>query len=99
MTRKVLLRPQTKADLTAIWDNTIKAWSVAQAEVYLLSLDQMFQKLAEFPEMARLLPEFIPTVRIHTFRKHVIIYSIEETAIDVIRIVHSRTNWAEFLAE
>ncbi len=99
MTRKVLLRPQAKADLTAIWDYTTEAWSVAQAECYLQSLDHMLWKLAEFPEMARLRPEFIPTVRIHTFRKHVIIYTVEDTALDVIRIVHSRTNWAEFLAE
>lgn len=99
MTLRIVLRPQATKDLSDIWDYTAATWSADQAEVYLRALNKAFQALAEFPEMARLRDEFTPPVRVHSFRKHLILYVAEENKIDIIRVVHSRANWAEFLAE
>ncbi|WP_415918950.1 type II toxin-antitoxin system RelE/ParE family toxin [Tateyamaria sp. SN6-1] len=99
MTRQVVLRPAAEADLIAIWTYTVETWSVGQAEAYLRDLDQMFAMLSDFPEMARLRTEFTPPVRLHAFRKHVIIYLEDETHVDVIRVVHGRANWAVMLAD
>ena len=99
MARHVRLRPRAIADLGDIWAYTAGQWGEAQAADYLESLDATLNLLAEFPEMARLRQEITPPVRIHAHRAHLIIYIPGPEALDILRIVHARANWAEFLAE
>ncbi|TDT72677.1 toxin ParE1/3/4 [Litoreibacter halocynthiae] len=99
MTYGVVLRPSAEADLGDIWDYTVGAWSEKQAEVYLTGLGQIFDRLAQFPEMARLRMEFTPPVRILPYQSHLIVYLAEGDLIDVIRVLHSRANWTTLLAE
>lgn len=99
MIRQVRLRPRAEADLDDIWDYTVDTWSEVQAVDYLSGMDAALKLLAEFPEMARLRQEFTPPVRIHPYRKHLIIYIADESFIDVVRIVHARTNWSALLTD
>ena len=99
MSRHVTLRPAAQADVSDIWAYTVEAWSEAQAETYLTGLGQAFDQLAAFPEIARLRVEFAPPVRIFAYQQHLIIYTVEDTLIDVIRVVHSRADWTAFLSE
>jgi toxin ParE1/3/4 len=99
VTNGVTLRPAAEADLAEIWDYTVEAWSEEQADVYLTGLGQAFDRLAQFPEMARLRMEFTPPVRILSYQSHLIVYLAEDDLIDVIRILHSRANWTTLLAE
>ncbi|WP_300035541.1 type II toxin-antitoxin system RelE/ParE family toxin [uncultured Roseobacter sp.] len=99
MIRQILFRPRAIADLEDIWQYTEETWSVDQAARYLTGLDAAVALLAEFPDMARARTEFTPPVRIHPYRRHLILYLAEEESIDVLRIVHGRANWAEFLAD
>lgn len=99
MTRTIRLRPAAEADLSGIWDYTVQTWSEAQAATYLTGLGQTFERLAEFPEMARARTEFTPPVRIFPYQSHLIIYTAEACVLDVIRVPHSRANWMELLTE
>ncbi|WP_306114939.1 MULTISPECIES: type II toxin-antitoxin system RelE/ParE family toxin [unclassified Roseovarius] len=99
MIRPVKLRPRAEADLDGIWDYTVDTWSEAQAVDYLSGMDAALKLLAEFPEMARLRQEFTPPVRIHPYRKHLIIYIADDGFIDVVRVVHAQANWSVFLTE
>lgn len=99
MTSGVVLRPAAEADLGDIWDYTVGAWSEKQAEVYLTGLGQAFDRLGEFPEMARLRMEFTPPVRILPYQSHLIVYLAEDDLIDVIRVLHSRANWTTLIVE
>lgn len=99
MTHRVTLRPAAEADLSEIWDYTVEAWSEDQAEIYLTGLGQAFDRLAQFPEMARLRTEFTPPVRILPYQSHLIVYLAEGDLIDVIRVLHSRANWTTLMAE
>ena len=99
MTYSVTLRPAAEADLAEIWNYTVEAWSEDQAEVYLTGLGQTFDRLAQFPEMARLRVEFTPPVRILPYQSHLIVYLAEGDLIDVIRVLHSRANWTTLLSE
>lgn len=99
MPRQIRLRPAAEADLEGIWDYSVARWSQAQAVIYLSGLDAVLNLLAEFPDIARLRPEFRPPVRIHPYRKHVVIFQQDEAVIDVLRVVHRRTNWSDFLSE
>ncbi len=99
MIRQVKLRPRAEADLDGIWDYTVDTWSETQAVDYLSGMDAALKLLAEFPEMARLRQEFAPPVRIHPYRKHLIIYIADDSFIDVVRVVHAQANWSALLTE
>jgi len=97
--RNIELRPRAEADLDEVWIYTVETWSVAQAKAYLIGLGASLELIADFPDLARLRLEFTPAVRIHPYKKHLIIYQSDDTAIDVVRIVHSMANWSDFLAD
>ena len=94
-----MFRPLAEADLADIWDYTEETWGQQQAVDYFADLDLMLKTIAEFPQMARLRTEFDPAVRMLPFRKHLIIYQSDDTLLDVIRIIHNRSNWAQFLTD
>ena len=43
------LTPKARADLDAIWEYTVRQWSVEQAETYLASVGKTMQLLVENP--------------------------------------------------
>ena len=92
-------RPRAEQDLEDIWNYTVTRWSAEQAIPYLEGLKAAVGLLAEFPEMARLRSEFQPPMRLHPVQEHLIIYIDHENALEVIRVVHTRSNWSAFLTE
>lgn len=61
-----------------------------QAEQYQQALKEKCRFLADHPLLCRERKEFIPTVRIHPHKKHIIIYTIEPDHILIVRILHER---------
>lgn len=94
MSRKLILRPLGKADLRAIWDHTATHWGQSKAETYLHGLGQLFTLLAEHPEIARERHDFHPPVRLHPYQSHLVIFTSTDLTLEVIRVVHNRSNWA-----
>jgi toxin ParE1/3/4 len=99
LTLRLVFTPKAEADLLEIWDNTVARWSEAQAERYLGGLDQTLRLLCDYPDIARLHDEFTPPVRLLPYRSHLVIFVATDSALDVIRVVHMRTNWAAVLGE
>ena len=99
MTRRISLAPQAENDLVGIWHYTVREWSETQAERYLAGLDDVFALLASQPEIARLRREIVPPVRVHSYRSHLVIFTADEGVMEVIRVVHGRSNWVELLAD
>lgn len=97
--RKVQLRPAARSDLDDIWAYTVETWSEDQAIAYLTGLGEALERLAQFPEVSRLRKEFAPPVRVHAYEKHIIIYLEKDSSLDVIRVLHSRSNWIGLLVE
>ena len=93
------LRPRAQADLDDIWNFTLDRWSEDQARSYLQSLSSTFDLILAHPEIARERHEFSPPVRIHTVRSHVVIFQADDEAVEIIRIVRARSNWAAMLSE
>ena len=91
------LTPAAQADLETIWDYTVSQWSIDQAESYLRGLQKTLDLLIFQPRLGRERQEFTPTVRLHTYRFHLVIYRIEGEYIEVIRILHNRQNWGALL--
>ncbi|UWQ26948.1 type II toxin-antitoxin system RelE/ParE family toxin (plasmid) [Leisingera aquaemixtae] len=93
------IRPAARADLAAIWRYGRDTWGAAQADAYADSLFALFDLLADFPEMARERAEFTPPVRIHPTGAHLVIYRLEQSRPEILRILHARRDLMAFLSE
>lgn len=98
MTSRLTFRPKAEADLADIWDYTAARWSVAQAERYLDGLNDALTLLRAHPEIARL-QDFKPPARLFPYRSHLVVFTSDETTLEVIRVLHMRSNWRVLLTE
>lgn len=93
------LSPAALSDLDAIWDYSARIWSVSLAETYICGLASDMDLLVQHPGIARERTEIRPPVRLYRSGLHLIIYRIEAGWLDVLRIVHARQSWADYLTE
>lgn len=98
MTRGLSFRPLAVADLDDIWAYTAERWSAGQAKGYLTGLNGSLMLLCQHPEIARL-HDFTPPLRIFRFRSHLVVFQADESTLDVIRILHMRSNWQVLLSD
>ena len=70
-----------------------------QAEAYLLALDRVLAMLCDQPDLARRYGNTSPFIRIHRFRSHLVIFTSDDATLDVIRVVHARSDWQALLSE
>ena len=81
-------------DLIEIYARSLRMFGEAQASRYQDALERAFDSIAAFPELARERSEFVPPVRIHPCKSHVIIYVSRPEGPLVIRVRHGREDWA-----
>jgi toxin ParE1/3/4 len=98
LTRRLNLLPAAQADLSDIWDYTAERWSLQQARIYASGMTDLLLLLCEHPEIAPRYGNTVPPVRVHNYRSHVIIFTADGALVEVIRVVHSRSNWQAILA-
>ena len=84
---KLRLSPRARSDLDEIWEFSMRAWGVEQAEAYLRSLSQTFALLAANPHLGREANDIRTGYLKFPASSHVIYYRLSET-LDVIRILH-----------
>ena len=99
MNRRLILSQRARADIDEIWEFSAAHWTPAQADRYLTGLDDIMHLLCQEPGLARLRHEFHPPVRMHPYKSHVIMYRSDVATMDVIRILHARSDWRAYLAE
>lgn len=82
------LTPRAKADLRSIWRYTVDEWNEAQAERYILALDQRFSWLASRPKAGKHRIDIEEGYYCFPQGKHLIFYLIRDGGIDIIGIPH-----------
>ena len=92
------LRPRARIDIAGIWGFSADHWSETQADRYIRGLNEAFNTIVEFPKASRERSEFSPPIRIKHYSSHVIAYRIEPEWIDILRILHARSNWSAILS-
>ncbi|NOY72168.1 MAG: type II toxin-antitoxin system RelE/ParE family toxin [Gammaproteobacteria bacterium] len=80
--------PLAEDDLINIWIYGYEQWGITQADHYIEGLGSRLTSLAQSPETCRERKEFSPPVRICPYVSHVIVYTIEDDSILVIRVLH-----------
>lgn len=77
-----------KQDLIDIWIYTLGEWGESQADQYLDDLENNFILLAQQPLICRERSEISPPVRIHHHAHHLIVYTIADDGINIVRVLH-----------
>ncbi len=80
--------PLAEEDLINIWIYGYHKWGIAQADNYADSLEAKFKSLAQLPKKYSVRNKLNPPVRICPHVSHIIIYTIEDDAILIIRVLH-----------
>ena len=73
-------------------------FGVAQAEFYHNGLETTLNMLAEYPESGKEYRVIDPPVRIFSYSAHLIIYTINNNDVLVLRVLNGRQDWVKHLA-
>ena len=91
------LSEQAAMDIVSIFADGISRFGVSQATKYRDDLEHIFDALASSPRIGREHLGADQIIRIHFHLAHVIAYVIEPTAIMIVRILPTRSDWKEVL--
>lgn len=87
---KINIKPLGRSDLVKIWQYTYQEWGAVQADHYLRELEIVFTNLSSSPLLGRAIDEILHGMRLHPHNHHVIIYKVNDTTIEIIRVLHKR---------
>jgi toxin ParE1/3/4 len=88
----VILSPAAQGDFTDILLYTRQHWGEEQRDRYEAILSQAIGAIADFPETGTRCPQLFPGCRAHPAQRHVIYYRIGHNEIEIVRILHERTD-------
>jgi toxin ParE1/3/4 len=95
--RKYRLAPRALVDLDDIWRYSAEMWSPQQADHHFDESVQIFGTIAAMPTLARERSEFTPPVRIHVHESHLIVYTVTDYHITILRLLGGRQDWISVL--
>jgi toxin ParE1/3/4 len=90
--RSVILSPGAQADYEDILIYTSQQWGPAQRDRYAAKLDKAIAGLADFPEAGQRCAQLFAGCRTRRIERHVLYYRVENDAIEVLRVLHERTD-------
>jgi toxin ParE1/3/4 len=91
------LSPRAEADLSEIWDFTVKTWGEQQAEDYIRLLVGAIGTVADNPRRGRPCDEARKGYLKYLTGSHVIIFRKVKSGIDVVRVLHARMDFEQHL--
>jgi len=94
---RVTFSPLAAADVEAIWDYTSENWDEAQAERYVTRLRSAIESLAKHSRLGRACNEIRPGYRKLLAGSRLLFYRMNDSGIEVVRILHQRMDVDEYL--
>lgn len=88
-----------RQDLKAIYLQGEELFGRKQADAYALGLGAAFRLIADYPLSSRLRDETRWPIRARAYRSHVILYTVDETGVLVLRVRHGHEDWYEQTAD
>jgi toxin ParE1/3/4 len=88
----VILSPAAQVDFTDVLLYTRQLWCEELRDRYEAILTQAISALAEYPETETRCAQHIPGCRAHPTQRRVIYYRIGHNKIEIIRILHERSD-------
>lgn len=87
------LTAKAEDDIVQLYVESVRNFGIAQAEAYYAGLHRTLEFLAANPKAARERREITPSVRVHPYRAHLVIYTADEGEVLIIRVRHGREDW------
>ena len=97
MTRRLRFRAAAQRDFTNIGVRSERLWGKARTRAYLDELDQKLQAIAENPMLGRDAELPRTGLRRISAGRDAIFYTLDESEVQVVRILHERMNFEERL--
>lgn len=91
------LRPAARLDLAELWLATAERWDIDQADEYIRLIEDRFSRIERFPESYPLYRSRHGLFRKAPSGEHLIFYLVTEQLIDIVRIMHNRSDYEEEL--
>ena len=93
------LLEEAQADLDDIAAFGAEFYSVDRVLAYDEELHSAFERLVEFPELGKLVPERSDTMRALPVEQHIVFYRPVPAPILIVRVMHQRADWSNILSE
>lgn len=90
---------QADRDIADIYVQGEQAFGTAQAERYQDGLFDTLDLLADNPRLARERTAFVPPIRLHPYGSHLIVYTLGDDGVLVVRVLHARQDWERWLSD
>lgn len=90
---KYVLSQSAEEDLVEIYIAGVQDFGLEQAQRYHQKIQQTFEFLAENPFAASERTELKPAIRIHPTGAHIVIYTVLDSNILILRVRHGREDW------
>ncbi len=97
---KYQLTNKAVEDLAGIWEYTFEVWSEVQADKYFNYLHDCFKNLAKNPKLGKAYDEVEKSLLGYRATQHIIFFRpVSNTAIEIVRVLHSRMDLKSRLEE
>jgi len=94
---KLELTPAALDDLRSIRVYTLERWGTAQENAYLDRMWEKFESILTNPAPYRGRPDLFPGCQIAAERKHVILFRVNKSTLQVVRVLHSAMDFKRHL--
>jgi toxin ParE1/3/4 len=95
MTTAFILSPRAVRDFEQIWIYTAETWNEAQADAYIRQLVHHIEIVAREPGRRRTCLELGKAYFKSLSASHVVFYRLKGSAIDVVRVLHQRSDFEQ----
>jgi toxin ParE1/3/4 len=89
--------PRAKADLNDIWDYSLPRWGLERTERYVRDIERPIEWVAEDPRRGRPCDDIRAGYAKDAVGSHVLFYRTIPNGIDIVRVPHSRMDFARHL--
>ncbi len=94
---KLELTPAALADLRSIRAYTLERWGSTQEAAYLDRMWTRFESIAANPAPYRARPDLFPGCQIAAEGKHVILFRVNKSTLQVVRVLHGAMDFSQHL--
>ncbi len=94
---KLELTPAALADLRSIRAYTLERWGPTQEMVYLDQMWEKFETLLADSSPYRSRPELFPGCQVAAEGKHVILFRVNKSTLQIVRVLHSAMDFKRHL--
>ena len=91
--QQYLFRPLAEQDMAGIYDYTLRQFGENQADSYLRTLFDTFQRLLETPGIARKCDEVKQGLRSYSVKAHIVFFRECESGILIARVLHQSMDY------